>query len=51
MINIIIFMVLSVLLLYGFCHERQIAKFEQLLFTKRGRRILRKNWKELVLTK
>ena len=51
MISIIIFMALSVLLLYGFCRERELAKFEQLLFTKRGRRILKKNWKELVLTK
>ena len=31
------------LLIYGFMHEAEIAKFERLIFTKRGRKILKKN--------
>ena len=31
------------LLIYGFCHEAEIIKFEELIFSKRGRKILKKN--------
>ena len=34
------------LLLYGFCYEKEIIRFEQMIFSKRGRAILKKNLKE-----
>lgn len=37
---------LVILLIYGFMHEAEIARFERLIFTKRGRTILKKNIKE-----
>lgn len=34
------------LLIYGYAHEAQVIRFEQLLRSKRGRKILMKNIKE-----
>jgi hypothetical protein len=39
---------LIVLLLIGYAHETEIARFERLLFSKRGRQILKKNLMEMV---
>ena len=47
-ISLVIFAILSLVLVYGYAHEGAIAKFEKLLFTKRGRAILKKNARELL---
>lgn len=48
MLSIIIFAFLSGLLVWGFVHEAEFIRFEQMLFSKRGRRILKKHFAELI---